>query len=144
MRVSFMLSSWPFSSLLYTVILFVSLASFSHAQQTSFPGSVPLAVRSTYFSAWESTTNTSIYSQTWPSLSLNPSTVLGWAGLARIDGRTYSWLGDTQNALPVNVTNVNVTATRTTFTLEAGPMELTVTFLSPIEVRSKRLEACKA
>ncbi|VDB91944.1 unnamed protein product [Peniophora sp. CBMAI 1063] len=133
MRVSFMLSSWPFSSLFSTVILFVSLASFSHAQQTFFPASVPLAVRSTYFNTWKSTTNTSVWSRTWPSLSVNPSTVLGWAGMVRIDGISYVWLGDMQNAQPTTVKNVNITATRSIFTLEAGPMELTVSFLSPIE-----------
>lgn len=135
MWVSFMLSSWPFSSFFSTVTLFLSLASFSHAQQTFFPASIPLAVRSTYFNTWESTTNTSVYSQTWPSLPLSPAAVQGWAGLARIDGITYSWLGDTLGVRPTTVTNVNITVTRTVFTLEAGPMELVITFLSPIEAR---------
>lgn len=139
MWISFALSSWPFSSILFNTVLFFSLAASSYAQQTFFPASVPLAVRSTYFSAWESTVTTSVYSRTWPTLPLSPDSngVLGWTGLARIDGITYSWLGDAQDVLTSNVTNVNITATRTTFTLEAGPLELVVTFLSPIEVRGE-------
>ena len=36
---------------------------------------------------------------------------------------------------PANVISVQITPTRTIFVMEAGPMNVTVTFLSPIEVR---------
>ncbi len=52
-----------------------------------------------------------------------------------MDGLTYTWMGNynTQNGT-ANVTNIQVTPTRSIFTMQAGPMNVTVTFLSPIEV----------
>ena len=63
--------------------------------------------------------------------------ILGWAGKIRVDGATYNWMGadigPPQNA---NVTNVQITPTRSIYTMEAGPMNFSITFLSPIEVRA--------
>lgn len=38
-------------------------------------------------------------------------------------------------ALSANITTVRITPTRTIFVVQAGPMNVTVTYLSPIEVR---------
>ena len=54
-----------------------------------------------------------------------------------MDGISYSWLGQdpAQSGHNIsNVTNVQITPTRSVFVLTAGPMNVTVTFLSPIEV----------
>ena len=54
----------------------------------------------------------------------------------RVDGITYSFLGDTllvNNT--VNLTNVAVTPTQTMVAARAGPMQVNLTFLNPIEVR---------
>lgn len=59
--------------------------------------------------------------------------VTGWAGIIRVDGTAYTWMGDPANAgNPVTQTEFSYTATRSVFTSTAGGVELNVTFLSPI------------
>lgn len=66
--------------------------------------------------------------------------ILGWAGYVRIDGASYEWLGAaTTYGSATNLTATTITPTRTVFTIHAGPMNLNVTFLSPIEVRRHRI-----
>ncbi|KAJ3538099.1 hypothetical protein NM688_g6567 [Phlebia brevispora] len=73
----------------------------------------------------------------WPRFMQAQET--GWTGLIRIDdnpNNTFMWLGD--SLYPVNasrsiLTNIQITPTRTIMNLTAGPLNLTVTFLSPIE-----------
>ena len=60
---------------------------------------------------------------------------MGWAGKIRVNGTTYKWLGMDGSGTPANVTNIQITPTRSIFVLQAGPMNVTITFLSPIEVR---------
>lgn len=58
----------------------------------------------------------------------------------RIDGTSYEWLGTTtEYGGATNLTATTITPTRTVFTIQAGPMDLNVTFLSPIEVRLGRI-----
>ena len=61
-----------------------------------------------------------------------------WAGSIRVDNISYSWLGvnapRTNPNLTLPVTNVQITPTRSIYVMTAGPMNITVTFLSPIEV----------
>jgi hypothetical protein len=64
--------------------------------------------------------------------------ILGWSVLIRVDGLTYSFLG---NVLPnlyngtANFTSIAITPTQTVLTARAGPMQVNLTFLNPIEVR---------
>ena len=65
---------------------------------------------------------------------------LTWQGLLLVDGKPYEWLGDWKDGgttpAPVaaaNLTRFSVTPTRTIFEMQAGPMSVNVTFLSPIE-----------
>ena len=62
---------------------------------------------------------------------------MGWAGLVRVDGNiTYKWLGQPATSTFLNHTilsNIQITPTRTILNITAGPVDLTVTFLSPIE-----------
>jgi hypothetical protein len=63
------------------------------------------------------------------------SQTLGWAGYIKVDGLTWHWLG---NPGPGNASTwlaTEVTPTGTILTVQAGPMRLNVTFLSPVEVR---------
>ena len=62
---------------------------------------------------------------------------LGWAVFVRVDGLTYSFLGDEVVVLngSVNLTNIVVTPTQTVLAAQAGPMQVNLTFLIPIEVR---------
>ena len=56
----------------------------------------------------------------------------------RVDNITYSFLGDaTLVDGSVNLTNVVISPTQTKLTAEAGPMQCNLTFLNPIEVRTK-------
>lgn len=62
---------------------------------------------------------------------------MGWTGKIRVDGATFQWMGENGAADGIaTVTDIQITPTRTIFTMQAGPMNLTVTFLSPVEVRS--------
>ena len=60
---------------------------------------------------------------------------IGWRGKIRIDGTMYSWMGHDVDSPTANSTSVTITPTRTIYTMHVGPMNLTITFLSPIEVR---------
>jgi hypothetical protein len=90
------------------------------------PPSVPLAVRSPYLSTWLPATDlTATAPQFWYG------SARGFAGLVSIDGQIYAWAGTA--ATPLTQTNLRVTATRSIFTLNAGGVELTAEWLSPIE-----------
>jgi hypothetical protein len=65
--------------------------------------------------------------------------ILGWSVLVRVDGLTYSFLGAVIPSIingTVNLTSHTVTPTQTVVTGQAGPMQVNLTFLNPIEVRS--------
>lgn len=61
---------------------------------------------------------------------------MAWVGLIRVNGTTYKWLGNdlTGADIAANVTNIQITPTRSIFVMTAGLMNVTVTFLSPVEV----------
>ena len=61
--------------------------------------------------------------------------VIGWAGKIRVNGTTYNWMGFNDTSISTNTTNVQITPTRSIFVMRAGPVNVTLTFLSPIEVR---------
>ncbi|KAI0267487.1 hypothetical protein BC834DRAFT_822335, partial [Gloeopeniophorella convolvens] len=118
-------------------LFFLILLSFSvHdglAQQTLFPAAIPLAVRSPYLSCWDATVTGANFGTTWPTIAtMNP--ILGWSALVRVDGLTYSFLGNVPSVnATVNLTNTLVTPTQTVVTAVAGPMQVNLTFLNPIE-----------
>ncbi|PIL35889.1 hypothetical protein GSI_01549 [Ganoderma sinense ZZ0214-1] len=58
---------------------------------------------------------------------------MGWTGKVRVNGTTYKWMGQDGAGTPANVTNIQATPTRTIFVVQAGPMNVTITFLSPVE-----------
>ena len=64
--------------------------------------------------------------------------ILGWAGHIRVDNTTtYKWLGDAvvpQDLVDTVLTTIQITPTQTILTVTAGPIDLTITFVSPIEV----------
>jgi hypothetical protein len=104
------------------------------------PPSVPLAVRSPYLSTWLPATDlTATTPQFWYGGTR------GFAGLVRIDGQVYAWAGQPQAngtaVTPLTQTSLQVTATRSIFTLNAGGVELTAEWLSPIEPRDLKRES---
>ena len=60
--------------------------------------------------------------------------ILGWTGLIRVDGTSYTWMGAPAPS-PTIVTQIafEYTSTRSTFIMDvAGLVEMNITFLSPI------------
>ena len=96
------------------------------------PPSVPLAVRSPYLSTWLPATElTAAVPKFWYGGNR------GFAGLIRIDGHLYAWAGRAEvrgaRVRAMTQTSLQVTATRSVFTLSARGVELTAEWLSPIE-----------
>lgn len=69
-----------------------------------------------------------------PSNDLFRGQILGWAGLIRVDGTSYTWMGDPAPfPADVNQTSFEYTSTRSTFIMDvAGAVEMNITFLSPL------------
>ena len=64
--------------------------------------------------------------------------ILGWSVVFRVDGLAYSFLGDVLSSshnATVNFTSIAITPTQAVVTAQAGPMQVNLTFLNPIEVR---------
>ncbi|KAF7794747.1 hypothetical protein EIP86_005885 [Pleurotus ostreatoroseus] len=138
----------PFlSSLLSLISLFVLSRPAVRAQGDAslWPSWVPLAVRSPYLSAWMNTTNVAFNASNVDGVhrppTLFPQFLQGlhnsWVGLIQIDhARTFTWLGDPNDVSGLNrsvLTNIEITPTRTIMNMTAGPLDLSITFLSPIE-----------
>ncbi|KAI9513397.1 hypothetical protein F5148DRAFT_990760 [Russula earlei] len=136
------------------LLLAILLSPTTRAQQALFPAAIPLAVRSPYLSCWDHVTNGTVFGQLWPatynqSQVVHPLTfsrprhshyrlsqALGWTVLVRVDGVTYSFMGNTAASIvngTVNMTSVAVTPTQTVVTAQAGRMQVNLTFLNPIE-----------
>jgi hypothetical protein len=110
------------------------------------PPAAPLAVRSPYLSTWLPSTT---LPGTWPQFWTGHITAM--AGIARIDGVSYVFMGaptivlevpNGNNGNPSTVngferaleqTNLEVTPTRSRFTMEGGGVELVAEFFSPVE-----------
>lgn len=97
------------------------------------PPATPLAVRSPYLTTWLAGDS---LAGTWPTFWNGRVTAL--CGIARIDGTPYVFLGSP--ALPegptlstMTQTSLQLTATRSVFTLTGGGVTLTVTFFSPVD-----------
>jgi hypothetical protein len=98
------------------------------------PPATPLAVRSPYLSTWLAGDN---LPGTWPTFWTGKVAAL--CGIARIDGVAYVFAGSP--ALPggpaltlMTQTSLQLTATRSIYTLTGGGVTLTVTFFSPVDL----------
>lgn len=63
--------------------------------------------------------------------------IVGWTGLVRVDGESYTWMGQPKvnNEFPQNVaqTSFEYTSQRSTFIMDvAGKVQMNISFLSPI------------
>ncbi|CAL3968598.1 unnamed protein product [Diplocarpon coronariae] len=135
------------SHLLITIATaFGSVASgstFSPAR----PPAIPLAVKSPYMSTWlEVGSNGGNLAGSWPrfwagsqpgSVAGNNGAVTGWAGLIKVDGAAYTWMGNpyVNGVRPTLVTqdSFEYTSQRSSFILDVGgKVTLNVTFLSPV------------
>ncbi|KAL1761754.1 hypothetical protein FB107DRAFT_286008 [Schizophyllum commune] len=105
------------------------------------PPALPLAVRTPYLSAWlpqgnDGSGSGRALNDEWPTFWRLDET-FGWAGLVRVDGEAYSFLGAPSmpgaSVSKAVQTSSKYTSTQTTFTMTAGSVGLTINFLSPIE-----------
>lgn len=97
------------------------------------PPSVPLAVRSPYLSTWMPS---SIAAGTWANFWTGRTTAM--TGFLRVDGVDYLFIGAPYvSGHPISrgvvQRSLTLTATRSQYVLEAGGVQLTLTFLSPVE-----------
>ncbi|KAI0375561.1 DUF1793-domain-containing protein [Pilatotrama ljubarskyi] len=99
------------------------------------PPSVPLAVRSPYLSAWLDQGAGAALNGAWPTFWTG--SIVGWAGFAKVDGVAYNWLGvpavPNANFTKAMQKSFEFTSTQSIFLMQAGPVDLTITFLSPVE-----------
>ncbi|KAH9027610.1 hypothetical protein EDB85DRAFT_2091839 [Lactarius pseudohatsudake] len=112
--------------------LVFSLFHYARAQQTFYPAAIPLFVRSPYLNYWgylfDEPSNQRI------SQTTTFSDVLNLVVLVRVDSITYLFLGNASTVnTTVNLNNVVVSPTQTKLIAEAGPMQIILTFLNPIE-----------
>ncbi|KAI0723177.1 DUF1793-domain-containing protein [Earliella scabrosa] len=97
------------------------------------PPSVPLAVRTPYLSAWLAQGSGTALNAAWPTFWTG--SILGWAGYVKVDGTAYNWLGapNVAGASKATQKSLTFTSTQSTFVMTAGPIDLTINFLSPVE-----------
>ncbi|RMZ04257.1 hypothetical protein D0862_05374 [Hortaea werneckii] len=121
-----------------TAVFTLAAAALANAQSSFTPArppALPLAVRSpylnTHLAAGSDGGNGGYLAGEWPSFW--NGAITGWTGFIRVDNTTYTWLG---NPLPlpqvVDQASYEYTSTRSKFELQAGPVTMDVTFLSPV------------
>ncbi|KAK7032863.1 DUF1793-domain-containing protein [Favolaschia claudopus] len=130
---------WQSSFVVLRLLSAVSVVSAVNWTATPFlPPSYPLAVRTPFLSTWlpqgTGAALNDVWSQFWNGQTL------GWAGFVTVDGKAYSYLGNPSvaGATFVKATQVSAkfTSTQSTFVMDAGPVRLTVNFLSPVEPKN--------
>ncbi|KAL1706445.1 hypothetical protein EV121DRAFT_278880 [Schizophyllum commune] len=98
------------------------------------PASVPLAVRSPYVSTWLPQGKGTALNEAWATFYTGGITA--WAGFITVDDKSYSFMGvpgadaDFEKATQKSV---EITSTQSIYVMTAGAVDLTVTFLSPVE-----------
>ncbi|KAK0453442.1 hypothetical protein EV421DRAFT_1700907 [Armillaria borealis] len=121
---------------LISLLLFFAYVQALDWTATPFnPPSVPLAVRTPYLSAWLPQGSGAALNDVWPTFWTG--SILGWAGFVKVDGIAYSFLGSANvpgaSFQKATQTGFSFTSTQSTFVLSAGSVELTVSFLSPVD-----------
>jgi hypothetical protein len=100
-------------------------ATLAAAQQR--PPAVPLVVHNPYFSVWS--TADKLTDQNTKHWTGRQQPIYG---LARIDGKTWRFMGEDPRELPaMEQTSLEVTPTHTVYRFQAGQVNLTVSFFTP-------------
>ncbi|KAH8976457.1 hypothetical protein EDB92DRAFT_1381825 [Lactarius akahatsu] len=128
--------------MIHLLIVFFSLFHHGRTQQSFLPAAIPLVVRSPYLNCWgyfldgadsrglpKPVFNLETHSSWDPSLD-----VFNLVVLVRVDNITYLFLGSAPDInTTVKLTKTVISPTQTKLTAEAGPMQINLTFLNPIE-----------
>ncbi|KAL1761028.1 hypothetical protein FB107DRAFT_269372 [Schizophyllum commune] len=120
----------------YWLGLLLLFARVTHAWDAKpfNPASVPLAVRSPYVSTWLPQGKGTALNEAWATFYTGGITA--WAGFVTVDDKPYSFMGvpgadaDFEKATQKSV---EITSTQSIYVMTAGAVDLTVTFLSPVE-----------
>jgi hypothetical protein len=119
---------FPMKRWVFAIVLFIfSLVIIPGAAAQLRPPSTPLIVHDPYFSVWSATDNlTDSETKHWTGAS-QPM-----AGLVRVDGSTFRFMGNAPASVPAmqQVSKV-LTPTRTIYEFENGSIHLTLTFFTP-------------
>ena len=68
-----------------------------------------------------------------PTLMLNRGQYIGWTGLIRVDGNTFTWMGAPKDIEAASQVAFEYTSTKSIFTIEVDDkVVVKVTFLSPL------------
>jgi Domain of unknown function (DUF4965)/Domain of unknown function (DUF5127)/Domain of unknown function (DUF1793)/Domain of unknown function (DUF4964) len=113
----------------HSLIPFIAVAFAAGAQSVAQqrPPAVPLIAHNPYFSIWSMADHlTEQDTKHWTGA---PQPI---AGLARIDGETYRFMGSEPHTIPaMEQSALEITPTRTIYTFTAEQVTLTVTFFTP-------------
>ena len=115
------------------ILLSTIFASYANANLPSYP----IAVRNPFLSTWvpgdQSSNFPTAQAQFWAGQPL------GWTILARVDNKTYSLFGKPQavsNCLLATQNSITYTSTHTVLELQAGSVDFTVDFFSPVSPKN--------
>ena len=103
--------------------------SLAAAAQTKSlrPPAVPLVAHDPYFGTWSMADRlTDDWPKHWTGVNM------GMGGMARIDGKTYRFMGVAPNVPAMEQKSLEVTPTRSIYKFEADGVGITLTFMSPL------------
>ncbi|KZT68281.1 hypothetical protein DAEQUDRAFT_338010 [Daedalea quercina L-15889] len=122
----------------FVLLLFFSYSPILsvYGTRTFTPAVLPFAVRTPYLNAAMFVPQSVSSTNNWPGF-WNGET-LGWICYIRVDGKTYTLFGNNNLASSYNISagtilETELTPTRTIQVIQAGPMNVTLTLLSPID-----------
>jgi hypothetical protein len=112
-----------------TALIAATFASAAHAAPNGFrPPATPLVTHDPYLSCWSMADR--LYDE-WPKHWTGK--VNAMCGLIRVDGRTLRFMGASMGVSEtVEQKSLEVRPTQTVYQFAAGPVDLTVTFTSPL------------